>query len=111
CSPSYPSYNNTSSWDNHVDEYVTLSFTGIQIKFYGVIDPGGGIGAVSIDDGTETDVDFYAPIHQGNQLLWISPMLSAGTHTFKLRVTGNKNPNASTDYSSPANVDRVDVLS
>ncbi len=111
CSSSYPSYNNTSSWDSQVNEYVTLSFTGVRIKLYGVIDPMYGIGAVSIDGGAETSVDFYASTHEGDQLLWTSPTLSAGTHTFKLRVTGNHNANARPDVGFPPVLDRVDILS
>jgi serine/threonine protein kinase len=111
CSSSYPSYNNTSSWDGQVNDYVTLSFTGVQIKLYGVIDPMYGIGAVSIDGGPETSVDFYSSTHEGNQLLWTSPTLSAGTHTFKLRVTGNYNPNARPDVGFPPVLDRVDIVS
>jgi hypothetical protein len=110
CSSSYPSYNNTSSWDGQANDYVTLSFTGVQIKLYGVIDPMYGIGAVSIDGGSETSVDFYSSTHQGNQLLWTSPTLSAGTHTFKLRVTNNHNPNARTDTGFPVVLDRVNVM-
>ncbi len=95
CSTSSLSYDSTCSWDNQANEYVTLSFTGVQIKFYGVIDPLYGIGAVSLDGGAETNIDFYASAHGGDQLLWTSPMLPAGTHTFELQVTGNHNPNAS----------------
>ena len=111
CSTSSLSYDNTCSWDNQANEYVTLSFTGVQIKFYGVIDPLYGIGAVSLDGGAETNIDFYASAHGGDQLLWTSPMLPAGTHTFKLRVTGNHNPNADPTYSFPIVLDRVDILS
>jgi serine/threonine protein kinase len=110
CSNTYPSYNDTSSWDSQVNEYVTLSFTGVRIKLYGVIDPMYGIGAVSIDGGSETNVDFYASTHEGNQLLWTSPTLPAGKHTFKLRVTGNHNSNARPDVGFPPVLDRVDIL-
>jgi serine/threonine protein kinase len=111
CSTSSPSYDNTSSWDNEVNEYVALSFKGVQIKFYGVIDPLYGIGAVSVDGGAETNLDLYASAHGGDQLLWTSPMLPAGTHTFKLRFTGTHNPNAIPTYNYPIVIDRVDLLS
>jgi hypothetical protein len=103
-----PPYNGSNSWDKTVDDYVTISFTGIQIQFYGLIDPHHGIGAVSIDGNRETMIDFYAPNRQGNQLLWISPLLPAGAHTFKLRVTGNKSPRSLDTYVI---MDRVDILS
>jgi len=41
--------------------------------------------------------------------MWTSPMLPAGTHTFKLRVTGTKGNPSSKD--SQMGVDRVDILS
>jgi serine/threonine protein kinase len=102
-----PPYNNTNSWDTQTNDYVTVRFNGIQIKLYAIIDVPHGIGAVSIDGGTETMVDFYSSTREGNQLVWTSPTLPAGTHTFELRVTGNKNPNASNTAVVP---DRVDIL-
>ncbi len=102
-------YNNSNSWDHTTpNDYVTLTFTGVQIRFYSVLDTMQGIGAVSLDGGSETMLDFYAATRAGDQLVWTSPMLSAGTHTFKLRVTGNKNPSSS-DICTV--VDRVDILS
>jgi hypothetical protein len=102
-----PLYNISNSWNAVTNEYVTFTFTGTQIRFYGTIDTNLGIGAVSIDNGAETNIDFYSATRKGNQLLWTSPVLSAGTHTFKLRVTSTKNP--SSTYTAIA-VDRVDVL-
>ena len=90
-------YDQTNSWDNTVGDYVTVEFYGTQIKFYGVKDPRHGIGAVSVDGGAETDIDFYAAVRNGNQLLWTSPVLPLGYHVFKLSVTGKKNPSSS-DY-------------
>ncbi|HWS84046.1 MAG TPA: protein kinase [Ktedonobacteraceae bacterium] len=101
-------YDNSNSWDNTSHNYVTLTFTGVQIKLYGVLDPSHGIGAVSVDGGNETMIDYYAASRAGDQLMWTSPMLPAGTHTFKLRVTGTKNPSSS---DTAVTVDRVDILS
>jgi beta-xylosidase len=99
-------YNNTNSWDNTSNQYVTITFTGTQIALYGVKDPKHGIGAVSIDGGTETNIDFYAATRGGNQLLWTSSTLSSGSHTFKLRVAGTKNASSSGTWVVP---DRVDI--
>jgi serine/threonine protein kinase len=104
-----PPYQGTNSWDGQTNDYVTVSFSGVQIKFFGVIDTIHGIGAISIDGGTETMIDFYSSVRRGNQLLWTSPMLPAGTHTFKLRVTGTQNPNSTNNYYVVP--DRVDILS
>lgn len=99
-------YAGTNSWDNTTNDSVTVAFTGTQIKFYGVKDPAHGIGAVSIDGGAETNIDFYAATRAGNQLLWTSPVLSSGSHTFKLRVTGTKNASSTNTWVV---ADRVDI--
>lgn len=101
-------YDQSNSWDNTTNDYVTVSFTGTQIKFYGTQDTLHGIGAVSIDGGTETNIDFYAPARTGDVLLWTSATLPAGDHIFKLRVTGTKNTNSTNYYAVP---DRVDIIS
>ena len=87
-------YDGSNSWDNATGDYVTFTFTGVQIKFYGVLNTLHGIGAVSLDGGSETMIDYYSAKRLADQLMWTSPMLPAGTHTFKLRVTGTKIPAA-----------------
>jgi hypothetical protein len=101
-------FDQTNTWDNISGDYMLFAFSGTQIKFYGVKDPRHGIGAVSIDDGEETNIDFYASERSGNQLMWTSPVLDAGNHFFKLRVTGSKNPYSSDSWVVP---DRVEILS
>ncbi|TMD46314.1 MAG: hypothetical protein E6I93_15385 [Chloroflexi bacterium] len=81
------------------NDTATLIFSGTQIKFYGVTASWHGIGAVSIDGGAETNVDFYSVNKTGDVLLWTSPVLANGIHTFKLRVTG-----------TIIVIDRVDIL-
>ncbi|MDR3627100.1 MAG: T9SS type A sorting domain-containing protein [Ignavibacteriaceae bacterium] len=99
-------FNGSNSWDNTVNDYMTMSFDGVQVKFYGVKDPAHGIGAVSLDNGVETNIDFYSSSRAGNQLLWTSPILNEGEHNFKLRVTGTRNPGSSNTYVV---VDRADI--
>lgn len=101
-------YDATNSWDNVAGDYVTVKFSGTQIKFYGVKDPKHGIGAVSIDGGPETNIDFYAAVRAGNQLMWTSPILADADHVFKIRVTGTKNPSSSDYFVVP---DRVVIFS
>ena len=91
-------YNNSNSWDSTAGNYVSIKFTGIQIKFYGVVGTHHGIGAFSLDGGAKTDVDFYAPTEAGNTLLYTSPTLTAGQHTLKVTVTGRQNSNAITSH-------------
>jgi hypothetical protein len=100
-------YDGSNSWDNVANEYVTVSFNGSRIKFFGVRDPRHGLGAVSVDGGAETSIDFYSPTRLGNQALWTSPPLALSDHVFKLRATGNKNISSSDAWVVP---DRVDIL-
>lgn len=97
----------SNSWNASTDEYAVIRFTGTQIRLYGVKDPGHGIGAASVDGGPESDVDFYAPTRAGNQLLWVSPVFSPGSHALRVRVTGRRN-----DRSSNIGIalDRVEVV-
>lgn len=105
--PTVSFYGASQSWDKTVNDFVTITFTGVQFKLYGVTDPRDGIGAVSIDGGAETNVDFYSSTRTGNVLLWTSPILSNSSHTVKLRVTGTHNNNATDNYII---LDRGDIL-
>jgi hypothetical protein len=100
-------YAGSNSWDNTTNDYVTVKFSGTRIKFYGVKDPRHGIGAVSVDGGNESSIDFYSTTRVGDQLMWTSPVLAAGDHVFKLRVTGNKDTSSTDRWVVP---DRVDIL-
>ncbi|GCE09965.1 glycoside hydrolase family 30 protein [Dictyobacter aurantiacus] len=101
-------YDGSNSWDNTPNDYVSVTFNGTQIKFYGVVGTDHGIGAFSIDGGSETMVDFYAPTNAGNTLVYTSPVLPAGQHTLKVRVTGLQNSSA---HWNGINPDRVDIIS
>ena len=91
-------YNSSQSPEqDHRAPTPTFAFTGVKIKLYGIKGPTHGIGAVSIDGGAETTVDFYNATVLGDQLVCTSPTLPYGQHTLKVRVTGTKNASA-TDY-------------
>jgi hypothetical protein len=100
-SPCYPSslYNQSVSWNNASNATATLTFSGIQVSLYSLVDPVYGIGKVSIDNGEETDVNFYAATRAGDVKLWTSPLLAPGTHTLTVRLIGNY-----------VTIDRADVL-
>jgi serine/threonine protein kinase len=102
-------YNGSWTKDSVAGDYMTVSFTGIQIQFYVVTGTYGGFGAISLDGGSETMVNFYSASLLGNQLMWTSPTMPEGSHTFKLRVTGTKGDPSSND--SEVGIDRVDILS
>jgi hypothetical protein len=100
-------YNQSNSWNGTANQSLTVTFNGTQLNFYGVVDAHHGIGMVSIDGGPETSIDFYRATRAGNVRLWSSPVLAAGTHTFRLRVTGTKNASSS---GTMVAIDRVEVV-
>ena len=51
-------------------------------------------------------MDYYASSRTGQQVMFVSPTLTQGVHTLKLRVTGSKNLASSNTYIT---VDRADV--
>jgi Pentapeptide repeats (8 copies) len=99
-------YNSSKSESSNSSSYAKFRFNGVRIKLYGIKGPTHGIGAVSIDGGAETSVDFYNATTLGDQLVWTSPMLAYGSHYLKVRVSGSKNSSASGYYVVP---DRVAV--
>ncbi len=99
-------YNASQSWTDTMNDTAELTFFGRQLGFFGVSAPWHGIAAVSIDGGPETMIDLYAVTKAGNVLLWTSPLLAPGIHTFTLRATGDKNP-AST--GTVIALDRVEI--
>jgi len=107
CSIGGTYYHQSISWNNVAGEYVTFTFVGTQLEFYGVHDPRHGIGAASVDGSNDTNLDFYGPFTYGNQLMWTSPVLPYGTHVFTLRVLGMRNAASADTFVVP---DRVDIL-
>ena len=99
-------YDGTTTWDGTVGDSATLTFAGTQVNLYGVTDHNEGIASVSVDNGSPRNIDFYTPVREGDQLVYQSSKLTAGTHTLKLTVTGTKNPLSSNDF--PA-IDRAEV--
>lgn len=77
------------------NDYYTITFTGVKIGLYSMLDTAHGIAAVSIDEGQEVEVDQYRAKETRDVLFWESELLEYGTHTVKVRVTGKTsgNPN------------------
>jgi len=100
-------YQGDNHWSNALNAYYQVRFTGAQIKLYMAKDPAHGIAGVSIDGGTESNVDLYASTRADQVLVWTSPVLAAGSHTLKVRVTGNKNASSSNTFVIG---DRVDII-
>lgn len=89
-------YNSTHSASNVAGAYVLFTFEGNKLEWYTEKKYTHGIVAVSIDDGAETFIDLFSGTEQ-HVLVYTTPVLTQGTHTFKIRATGTKN-NAATNY-------------
>ncbi len=78
-------------WTGNVGDTATVTFTGTGIALLSVRDTNYGLAAVSIDGGAETTVDLYSANRAGEQVNYLSPKLAAGTHTLRVRNTGQRN--------------------
>jgi len=102
-------YNGSNSWDSTPGDYVQITFTGVQIKFYGVKGTHHGIANFSLDAGAEVPLDLYASAEAGSQLIYTSPTLDPNQqHTLKVTVTGQQNADAVTSHINP---DYVEIIS
>jgi hypothetical protein len=70
---------------------ATFRFVGSRIRYYGCSESNRGMIGLSIDDGPETIVDQYGTSRE-RKLFWQSPVLPAGRHTLRVRVTGEHHP-------------------
>ncbi|GAA3850470.1 RICIN domain-containing protein [Streptomyces lacrimifluminis] len=93
-------YSGTNSYSDTAGDAATLSFTGTGVTLRSVTAPSHGIVGVSIDGGTEAQVDLYSASRAGDVAVWTSPRLTSGTHTIKVRVTGTKRAAATNDYGT-----------
>ncbi len=88
------------------NDYATYTFYGTKIHYFGTTAPTSGKVAVSMDGGTETVVNAYSTSRVDGVKLWSSGSLTAGRHTFKVRITGQT---GATGGGVWGNVDRVVV--
>ncbi|WP_188195001.1 family 43 glycosylhydrolase [Nonomuraea sp. SYSU D8015] len=93
-------------WSGQAGATATIRFTGTRVALLSVRDAGNGIAAISIDGGPEQRVDLYSAIRVGEELNYVSPVLPAGPHTLRVRVTGEKNPASDGTVIS---LDRIEV--
>ena len=97
-------YENEETGDSYssvTGDAATFQFTGSRIRFYGTKDQQQGMAQVWIDNQAATLVDFYSKT-RGPQLLWESPELSGGNHTFEFSVAGKKHPDSRYFWVAPA---------
>ncbi|GAA4983627.1 GH43 family beta-xylosidase [Nonomuraea thailandensis] len=93
-------------WSGQAGATATIRFTGTQVALLSVRDWGNGIAAISIDGGPEQHLDYYSGIRVGEELNYLSPVLPAGPHTLRIRVTGSRNPASG---STVISLDRIEV--
>jgi hypothetical protein len=98
-SSSDPYLNQTVSFSNASNNFVTLSFTGSRIEFYSAKASHHGVVAISIDNGPETNVDLYAASRQNFVMAYNSGVLSDGNHILKIRVMGSRNAASTGAYA------------
>jgi hypothetical protein len=73
------------------------------VALLSVRDVGNGIAGISIDGGPEHRVDYYSSIRVGEQLNYLSPVLSTGAHTLKVRSPATRTrPRAAPSSASTA---------
>jgi hypothetical protein len=86
---------------------VKLRFNGKQLRFFASVDKQQGMAEVSLDNGKPDLIDFYSPTRAAHTLVWTSPELSPGEHTFKLVVSTKKNPKSRYFWNSVAKAEVV----
>jgi len=101
-------YREDNHWTSSSGRSFEISFSGTKINLYAAQASNNGIAAISIDGGTATNVDFYAPSRFDEALVYSSPVLANSTHTLRVEVTGTKN-SASSNTVIP--IDRIEVRS
>jgi len=69
-----------------------LAFTGTSVVWLGFRGPWIGMADVSIDGGAATRIDMYAPTESVQVPVFSASGLSAGAHTLRVDVVGEKNP-------------------
>jgi beta-galactosidase GanA len=85
-------YDSTESWSQETGDSVTATFSGTAVQWIGPKNNNGGIAAVYIDGSQVATVDTYAAAgKEFQQVLYSTTGLSAGSHTIKIVVTGQKN--------------------
>jgi hypothetical protein len=100
-------YDGTANWSYTGGSVATLTFTGTEIALHAVKDVDQGEMDISVDGGSPTVVDDYAPTRIAGGVVWTSPTLSEGTHTLTITCAGTH------DGSSSGNniaLDSVDIM-
>jgi hypothetical protein len=86
---------------------ATLPFNGTSIGWIGFRGPDAGIARVYLDGSLAGEIDLYYPDNRVQAVVYTSPQLAYGNHTFAIEATGLKNA-AST--GTRVVVDAFDVM-
>jgi hypothetical protein len=97
----------THAFSHATSATVTFTFTGTRVRWIGKRASNYGKAWVSVDASAPVLVDLYSAKVLNQQRLFESASLSAGTHTFVVRVAGTRNTKATYHY---VDVDAFDVL-
>jgi hypothetical protein len=74
---------------------ATFTFTGSSVAFVSTRARARGIAEITLDGVVVANVDLYAPTKSPRAVVWApDSALAPGTHTVVVRVTGTKNPSA-----------------
>lgn len=83
-------YQNTIHWTESTG-IASFSFSGTQVRLYGIRDPWSGTANISIDGGTPVSVSEYQSSGEnGDVLVYESPVLSNGQHTITVDRTAGE---------------------
>ena len=102
-------YDGSYTSDATTNATATVSFTGTQIRYYAVEKSTFGVATVSVDGGPKTSVNEYnaSTTGIGDVLVYTSPVLTPGTHTLTITVSGTK---GHTGGGTTVSVDRFDII-
>jgi hypothetical protein len=100
-------FNGTANWSFTAGSAMTITFAGTELGLHAVNDVDQGYLTVSVDGGTPTTIDDYAPIRDASGVVWTSPVLASGTHTITITATGTHDSRSSGNNIA---LDSVDVF-
>ncbi|WP_030276751.1 beta-galactosidase [Streptomyces sp. NRRL B-24484] len=101
-------YQRTESWSNTTNGSLTVPFTGTSVRWIGSKAANHGLADVYLDGTKVATVDSYtAGAELKDQALFSKDGLTAGSHTLKIVVTGQKNAAAQNTFVA---IDAIDVL-
>ncbi len=78
-------------YSGNTGDVSTISIRGTDVSLYGTKSPRGGIASITVDNGPETLVDYYAGTQQDQVVVYQAHALSDSSHVIKIRVMGYTN--------------------